>query len=162
MERIVTELGIQESVEFLGVRTDVVDLLQQSWAFVLPSRWEGLPSALTEAMACKLPCIAARVSGSEDVIIDGVNGLLVEPEQPVELAHALRRIIEDSNLAQRLAQEAYATVKRDYQLTTVTQHFLELYRRLLKKNEVSTITAAQEQEIQQDVSIIAAKGDSGE
>src|SRR5205823_4031015 len=86
MKRIVAELGIQDSVEFLGLRADVVDLLQQSWGFVLPSRWEGMPNALLEAMACGLPCVATRVSGSEDIISDGVNGLLVEPEQPAEMA----------------------------------------------------------------------------
>ncbi len=131
MERIVTGLGIQDSVEFLGLRTDVVDLLQQSWAFVMPSRWEGMSNALLEAMACGLPCVATRVSGSEDAISDGVNGLLVEPEQPAEMAQALRRIIEDSDLAQRLGREARATVLRHYQLRTIVEQCLELYRHLL-------------------------------
>ncbi len=131
MERIVAELGIQDSVELLGLRTDIVDLLQQSWGFVMPSRWEGMPNALLEAMACGLPCVATRVSGSEDIIADGVNGLLVEPEQPAEMAWALRRIIEDSELAQRLGQEGRATVVRDYQLTTIVEQCLEFYRRRL-------------------------------
>src|SRR2546421_2959867 len=135
MERIVAELGIQDSVEFLGLRRDVVDLLQQSWGFVMPSRWEGLPNALLEAMACGLPCVATRVSGSEDVITDGVNGLLVEPEQPDQMAGALRRIIEDSDLAGRLGQEGRATVVRDYQLSSIVEQCLELYRRLLKQEK---------------------------
>ena len=133
MERIAAELDIQDSVEFLGLRRDVVDLLQRSWAFVLPSRWEGMPNALLEAMACGLPCVATRVSGSEDLISDGVNGLLVEPEQPAEMALALRRIVENSDLAQRLGKEAHATVVRDYQLATIVDQCLELYRRLLTK-----------------------------
>ncbi|HYT35360.1 MAG TPA: glycosyltransferase family 4 protein [Ktedonobacteraceae bacterium] len=128
MERIVAELGIQDSVELLGLRTDIVDLLQQSWGFVMPSRWEGMPNALLEAMACGLPCVATRVSGSEDIIADGVNGLLVEPEQPAEMARALRRIIEDTELAQRLGQEGRATVVRDYQLATIVEQCLQLYR----------------------------------
>jgi glycosyltransferase involved in cell wall biosynthesis len=132
MERIVAELGIQDSVVFLGLRRDVVKLLQQSWGFVLPSRWEGMPNALLEAMACGLPCVATRVSGSEDIISDGINGLLVEPEQPAEMAQALRRIIEDTDLAQRLGKEARITIVRDYQLTRVVEQCLELYRRLLR------------------------------
>ncbi len=135
LKHIVTELGIQDTVEFLGLRTDVVDLLQQSWGFVLPSRWEGMPNALLEAMACGLPCVATRVSGSEDIISNGVNGLLVEPEQPAEMALALRSIIEDTNLAQQLGQEGYATVARDYQLTTIVKQCLELYRHLLIKDK---------------------------
>ncbi len=135
MERIVAELGIQDSVEFLGLRTDVVDLLQQSWSLVMPSRWEGMSNALLEGMACGLPCVATCVSGSEDAISDGVNGLLVEPEQPAEMAQALRRIIEDTDLAQRLGREARTTVVRDYQLATIVEQCLELYRRLLTKEQ---------------------------
>jgi len=131
LERIVADLGIQNSVEFLGLRKDVPELLQQSWGFVCPSRWESLPNALLEAMACGLPCVATRVSGSEDIIIDGINGLMVEPEQAAEMATALRRILEDSDLAQRLGLMARATIIPDYQLTTVVKRFTELYRQLI-------------------------------
>jgi glycosyltransferase involved in cell wall biosynthesis len=136
MERIVAGLGIQDSVEFLGLRTDVLDLLQQSWGFVMPSRWEGMPNALLEAMACGLPCVATRVSGSEDIIADGRNGLLVEPEEPAEMAQALHRLIEHTELAQRLGRMGRATVVRDYQLPTIVEQCLGLYRHLLteKKN----------------------------
>ncbi len=135
MERIVAGLGIEDSVEFLGLRTDVLYLLQQSWGFVMPSRWEGMPNALLEAMACSLPCVATRVSGNEDIISDGVNGLLVAPEQPAEMAQALRRIIEDAELAQRLGREGRETVVRNYQLTTIAEQCLELYRRLLAREK---------------------------
>jgi glycosyltransferase involved in cell wall biosynthesis len=134
MERIIAELGIQDSVELLGLRRDVIKLLQQSWGFVLPSRWEGMPNALLEAMACGLPCVATRVSGSEDIITDGIDGLLVEPEQPIEMAQALRRIVEDSDLAQRLGKEARRTIVRDYQLATVVERCLALYRRLCRNS----------------------------
>jgi glycosyltransferase involved in cell wall biosynthesis len=92
-----------------------------------------MPNSLLEAMACGLPCVATRVSGSEDLISDGVNGLLVEPEQPAEMAQALRRIIENTELAQRLGSEARATVVRDYQLITIVERCLELYSRLLHR-----------------------------
>jgi glycosyltransferase involved in cell wall biosynthesis len=134
LERMVAELNIQDSVEFLGSRSDIVDLLQQSWGFVLPSRSEGMPNALLEAMACGLPCIATCVSGSEDILADGLNGMLVESEQPVQMAHALRRLIEDTELAQRLGQEGRATVVREYQLIHIVQRCLDLYRRLLDEN----------------------------
>jgi len=135
LERIAAELGIGDSVEFLGLRTDILDLLQRSWGFVLPSRWEGMSNALLEAMACGLPCVATRVSGSEDVIAHGVSGLLVEPEQPEEMAQALRRVLEDAGLAQRLGQEARATVARENQLHSVVEQCLALYRRLLRSGK---------------------------
>jgi len=146
MEYIVAELGIQDSVEFLGLRTDVVDLLQQSWGFVLPSRWEGMSNALLEAMACGLPCVATSVSGSEDIISEGVNGLLVEPEQPAEMAQALRCIIEDTELAQRLGRTGRATVVRDYRLISVVKQCLEVYRRLLTREKSSKLAFAMRRE----------------
>jgi len=75
------------------------------------------------------------VSGSEDIICDGLNGLLVEPEQPAEMAQALRRLIEDAELAQRLGREGRETVVRDYQLTTIVEQSVGLYRRLLARGK---------------------------
>ncbi len=144
LERIVQDLGIQDSVEFLGLRKDVIDLLQQSWGFVMPSRWEGMPNALLEAMACGLPSIATRVSGSEDIVLNGVNGILVEPEQPAELAQALRCIIEDTDLAQRLGREGRITVTNEYQLSTVVEKCIKLYRRLLEKDEEGSVQLHEE------------------
>jgi glycosyltransferase involved in cell wall biosynthesis len=132
---IASELGIEESVEFLGSRTDVIPLLQQSWGFVLPSRWEGMPNALLEAMGCGIPCIATRVSGSEDILQDGVNGLLVDPEQPAQLAVALHRLLADTPLALRLAEEGRATVVRDYQLAHIAHQFEDLYRKVLQQED---------------------------
>lgn len=138
LERMALELGIQESVQFLGNCRDIATLLQQSWGFVLPSRWEGMPNALLEAMACGLPCVATRVSGSEDLISDGLNGLLVEPEQPDEMARALQRILEDADFARQLGQEGRKTVVQGYQLMTIVEQCLELYRNLLTEDKSQT------------------------
>jgi len=139
LERISTELEINTSVEFLGLQRNILELLQQAWGFVLPSRMEGMPNALLEAMACGLPCVATRVSGSEDIISNGINGLLVEPEQPAEMAQALRRIIENSDLAQQLGEEARTTVVRDYQLSNIVEQCVEFYRRLLDMNKAGAV-----------------------
>lgn len=134
LERIATELDIMDSVEFLGLQRNVIPLLQQSWGFVLPSRWEGMPNALLEAMSIGLPCIATRVSGSEDIVENGVNGLLVEPEQPQELALALQRIISDADFAQELSRQARISILRDYQLSRIIEKCVELYQRVLSKD----------------------------
>lgn len=134
LEGLATELGIRESVEFLGTRHDIVQLLQHAWCFVLPSRWEGMPNALLEAMACGLPCIASRVSGSEDIIEQGHNGLLVEPEQPEQLAYALRLLIENTDLARKLGWCGYETMLAHYQLSSVVQSCLAFYDYLLTRN----------------------------
>ncbi len=130
LEALARQLGIQESVVFVGRRDEIPELLQQCYAFVLPSRWEGLPNALLEAMACGLPCVATRVSGSEDVLTDEVNGLLVPPEQPDALSAALQRLLHDPNEAARLGRAARATIERSYALPAVVAQYVALYRRL--------------------------------
>lgn len=127
------ELGIAESVAFLGSRADVVPLLQQAWGFVLPSRWEGMPNALLEAMGCGVPCIATRVSGSEDIVQDGVNGLLVAAGEPAQLAEALYHLLTDTSLALKLGTAGRATVVRNYQLSYVAQQFEDLYFHMLRQ-----------------------------
>ncbi|HEY4035209.1 MAG TPA: glycosyltransferase family 4 protein [Ktedonobacteraceae bacterium] len=142
LERIAMELGISDSVVFLGLHREVVPLLQKAWGFILPSRWEGMPNALLEAMSCGIPSIATRVSGSEDIIEDGVNGLLVEPEQPEQMAHALRRLIEDPELAQRLAEAGRVTVLCDYQLSHAAERCLEFYYQALGLSQNEKLLAA--------------------
>lgn len=137
LERLVIQLGIQDHVEFLGVRYDIAWLMQEVWGFVLPSRWEGMSNALLEAMACALPCIATRVSGSEDILEQGVNGLLVEPEQPAHLAYALRLLIEDTALVQQLGWRAYETVLHYYQLDTAMQGCMTFYQYLLRPGQAT-------------------------
>jgi glycosyltransferase involved in cell wall biosynthesis len=133
LEALADELNVRESVEFLGTCHDVPRLLQDSWGFVLPSRWEGMPNALLEAMACALPCVATRVSGSEDVIEQGSNGLLVEPDRPQQLAYALRLVIEDHQLAGQLSRRGYETILRYYQLDSAVQNLLTFYAYLLAR-----------------------------
>lgn len=133
LEQLMVALGIQESVEFYGTRQDIPQLLQEAWGFVLPSRWEGMPNALLEAMACALPCVVTRVSGSEDIIEQGANGLLVEPEKPEQLAYALRLLIGDVHLARRLGWQGCETVLRYYQLSYTVQGCMALYHYLLRK-----------------------------
>jgi glycosyltransferase involved in cell wall biosynthesis len=126
-------LGVSGSVEFAGVQNDVAGQLRRGGLAVLPSRWEGMPNALLEAMACGLPCVATRVSGSEDIIQHEINGLLVEPEQPAEMANALRRIIEDRALRLRLGQAARHTIVSEYRIEAVAERCLQLYHHLLSQ-----------------------------
>jgi glycosyltransferase involved in cell wall biosynthesis len=126
-------------VEFCGSRLDIPALLQDAWGFVLPSRWEGMPNALLEAMACALPCIATRVSGSEDVLEQAQNGLLVEAERPRQLAYALRLLLEDVDLAMHLGWSGYETVLRYYQLSTTVQGCVAFYRYLLSRETAHRI-----------------------
>ena len=97
---------------------------------VLPSRWEGMPNALLEGMACGLPCVATRVSGSEDIIQHGVNGLLVESEDYQNMAQALLTLLRDPGLAQKYGRNARETVERQYSFEQVMDRYVQLYQRI--------------------------------
>jgi glycosyltransferase involved in cell wall biosynthesis len=132
LERLADALGILDSVTFAGEQSDIPAQLRQSDIAVLPSRWEGMPNALLEAMACGLPCVATRVSGSEDIIQHGVNGLLIEPEDYEALAHALLLLLRDPVLAQSYGRNGRTTIEQHYALEHITDTYEELYHNLVE------------------------------
>src|SRR5579859_7246611 len=128
--RMAEELGIKASIELAGLQKDIPAQLQCAGISVLPSRWEGMPNAILEAMACGLPCVATRVSGSEDIIEHGVNGLLVEQENYQGIAQALLTLLRDPALAEKYGQAARATIEKHYSLEHITDMYIELYQRI--------------------------------
>lgn len=124
-------LGADAGVDLLGRRGDVGELLAAADAFCLPSRHEGLPLSLLEAMRAGLPCVATRVGGIPDVVSDGVCGLLVPPSDPPALAAALARAVGEDGLAERLGAAARDVVERDYAPAVVAGAYARLYGELL-------------------------------
>ena len=131
LERMTRELDIADSVEFAGLQSDIPAQLHRGTLAVLPSRWEGMPNALLEAMACGLPCVATRVSGSEDIIQHADNGLLVEPEDYQSMTQALLLLLRDPALAQQYGEAARATIEQHYSLERITDRYVELYRTMV-------------------------------
>jgi glycosyltransferase involved in cell wall biosynthesis len=131
LQDLAMELGLAESVEFVGDQDDIPAQLHRGALGVLSSRFEGMPNALLEAMACGLSCVSTRVSGSEDLIQNGVNGLLVEPEDDQGLAEALLTLVRDLVLARRYGRAARATVEQHYSFDCIMDRYVDLYHRLL-------------------------------
>jgi glycosyltransferase involved in cell wall biosynthesis len=102
--------GVDDVVEVRGWQSpaDRDALVRASQVFVLPSYDEGLPMAMLEAMAHGLASVVSPVGGIPNVVGDGVEGLLVEPGDTVALSAALRRLVEDAALRQRIAVAARA------------------------------------------------------
>lgn len=112
---------------------------------VLPSRWEGMPNAVLEAMASGLPCIATRVSGSEDIILHGANGLLVEPEDHQALTKALLSLLRNPTLSRQFGHAARATIEQHYSLDRVTEIYLDLYQRLCNGTQRPVLSQSSQQ-----------------
>jgi glycosyltransferase involved in cell wall biosynthesis len=128
IERDAAAAGVSDLVHFTGLTHDVPSYLRAADVFVLPSKREGMPVALLEAMACGLPCVASRLPGSTDAIIDAnENGLLVAPGDAGGLAGALAALLADGDLRQRLGAAARATIVSRYSSATVADRWLEAY-----------------------------------
>jgi glycosyltransferase involved in cell wall biosynthesis len=128
IERTAAADGLADRLIFTGPTHDVHHYLQAADVFVLPSRREGLPVALLEAMACGLPCVASRLPGSTDTIIDdGVNGVLVPPGEVAVLASALGAILADPAAAARLGAAARATIAHRFASADIADRWLRAY-----------------------------------
>ena len=120
---------VADDVRMVGATHDVAAYLRAADLFVLPSRREGLPVALLEAMSCGLPCIASRLPGSTDVIIEhGGNGWLVPPGDVPALASAMVTVCSDRDLQRRMGAAARATIIERYSSGNVAELWLEVYR----------------------------------
>jgi glycosyltransferase involved in cell wall biosynthesis len=97
-----------------GERTDVLDVLPAFDVFALPSRYEGLPTAIVEAMICGVPVIATAVNAVPDLVIQGETGLMVPPGRPDLLAAAIRYMLDAPAVARRMAIAARAHVGDRY------------------------------------------------
>jgi glycosyltransferase involved in cell wall biosynthesis len=98
-------------------------------AYVLPSIREGLPIALLEAMASGLPCVASRLPGSTDVLIEhGVNGLLVTPDDLAGLADAIESLVRNHDEAARLGAAARGNVVDHYSIQGTAAAWLTAYK----------------------------------
>lgn len=131
LKNIVQLLNIADSIEFTGLQSDVPAQLQRGTIGVLPSRWEGMPNALLEAMASGLACVATRVSGSEDLIQSGKNGLLVEVDDYEGMAQALTTLLQDPALVENYGAAARSTIEEHYALDHVLHMYTDVYYNLL-------------------------------
>jgi glycosyltransferase involved in cell wall biosynthesis len=112
---------------FLGARRDVADLVAVLEVVVLPSRSEGLPFALLEAMALAKPVVATRVGGNSEVVDDGRTGLLVPPDDPAALAQALRFLLDHPAEAAEMGRRGRERVVREFSLKQSVGALQELY-----------------------------------
>ena len=113
LQRQVQQAGLQEQVLFLGFRSDPQTFLLQAGVFVLPSRFEGMPNALLEAMAAGLAVVVTDASpGPLEVVVNGVSGLVVPSDDPFALAEALDRLATDPLLRERLGAAARDTLRQ--------------------------------------------------
>jgi glycosyltransferase involved in cell wall biosynthesis len=143
LTRLIKQYEMEENIKFTGKRDDIPEILKASDLFILPSRSEGQPAALVEAMASGLPCLGSRVGGVPEVINHEENGLLFERESVRELAGHLVRLIEDQSLRTRIASQASIRA-RMFSMKAYVDKVFECYNTLLGNHttrEQASVTA---------------------
>jgi glycosyltransferase involved in cell wall biosynthesis len=115
-------------VHFTGLRRDVFRLMSAMDIFALPSLNEGMGRVLAEAMAVGLPCVASRVSGTPDVVEEGVTGLLVTPRDSAALETALEKLLADRNRAFEMGRRGRERALGLFSVERMTQMLENLYR----------------------------------
>lgn len=121
--------GLGDRLTFTGSLHDVHEYFRLADVFVLPSRREGLPVALMEAMSCGLPCVASHLPGATDTLIDdGVSGVLVPPGDVGAFADAIKRMLIDPAGAARMGNAAREFVTARFSAQTIALRWLANYR----------------------------------
>ena len=134
LEEEVQQLGLERDIFFLGnfPKEELGAAYVAGDLFVLPSLGEGMPLALLEAMAYGKCVLATNVPGNQDVVMDGSNGLLVEPRNPVEMARKIDYLLGDDALRERLGKQARQDIEQNYSPDSVLTKILDLYREVQK------------------------------
>lgn len=127
VERLIESHQLQSVVTMLGHRDDVHRLMRTADIFVFPSRTEGMPNALLEAMAAGCPVITTSTAGCRDVVTENETGMLVDVDQPEQLTVAITRLITDRPLTNRLAQHAARHARKRFAISTMFQRYANLY-----------------------------------
>jgi len=128
LRKLAHELGVESRVHFLGWRDDVPELLATCDALLLPSRWEGMPYIVLEAMASSRPVVATPVDGARALLADGLSGHLCRSSEPEDIADALAAVLKQGDDARRLlGKAAQAKVRANFTLEHMVEGLLGVY-----------------------------------
>lgn len=138
MEQLARDMDRPDLISLVGFQRDVPRWFNAMDIFVHAPRQEAFGLVVAEAMATGLPVIATRTGGVPDMVRHEKTGLLVPPEQPEQLADALRRLVQDEILRASLARTAYEVARAEYPAELYAQRYLALYRHLVGGRRVQS------------------------
>jgi glycosyltransferase involved in cell wall biosynthesis len=131
LEELARTVGVADRVIWLGWSEDARSYLGSLDVVALPSRFEGFPLAVLEALLARSAVVAADVGSVAEAVRDGETGLLVPPEDPAALAGAINRMLADVELRQRLGEQGRRLVLERFTAEHMTRAFESLYDELL-------------------------------
>jgi glycosyltransferase involved in cell wall biosynthesis len=131
LEQLTNQLGLQDRVSFFGYRGNRLEFLHGFDVFVLPSRLEGIPRCLMEAMAAGKLVLASDIPGCNNLIEDQKNGLLFKKDDAVDLTEKLKQVASQPDKFSDLARAGYSYVFRHYSAARMAEEYQQLYGEML-------------------------------
>ena len=137
MEEMIKKFDLSEKIMVIKnpPRDDVISAYGESEFLILPSQWELSPLVPLESFAFKKPVISTKSHGIPFTVQDGKNGILVEPENPSELAGAITKLLLDDELRERLGLSGYEFVHEECNCISMAKNSLRLYEQVLENND---------------------------
>jgi glycosyltransferase involved in cell wall biosynthesis len=133
LQDLVRDLGLTDCFYFAGAVTDLHQHLSAADVFVLPSRSEGFSNAIIEAMAASLPVVATNVGGNAEAVKDGINGLLVPPDDSMALAKAIAHLLSDPSQARKMGIAGKTIVAENFTTEAMMTKITRTYKDLLSR-----------------------------
>jgi glycosyltransferase involved in cell wall biosynthesis len=133
--RFIYENNLQSNVEFIGtvLNKDKENFLIDADIFAFPSWFEGFPLVILEAMAAACPIISTKEVGAiPEVVLDGVNGILVEKQNPKQIADAIIKLIEDPGLRRKMGEASRKRFKKYYTMDQNTKMMINVFKNMLQ------------------------------
>jgi glycosyltransferase involved in cell wall biosynthesis len=133
MHKIIEEKQLQDHVHFTGYIPDdmIVPYYQKAEMFVLPSLFEPFGMTSQEAMACGQPVVASKFGGIRNTIVDGKDGLLINPQDPHEFADAMLKLLKDRAFKEKLSTAAYKKIHEEYSWEAIASRFLSFFTKYI-------------------------------
>lgn len=131
IQQYARQQACEESIIFTGFQEDIPEMLTLMDIFVLPSQWEGLPTALLEAMAMKKPVVASSVGGIPELIEHEKSGLLIPPETPDALAKTVLFLLEKPEFSCQIGEYAYQRVRKHFSIHSMVSQTESVYEQLI-------------------------------
>lgn len=127
LETLAQARGVGDAVSFPGRVGDVAWWLRRADVIVHPARWEGFGLALLEAMLCAKPIVASEVSSIPEIVVDGVTGLLIAPDDPTALAAAVTAILDDPERGRAYGAAGHVRALAEFSVARMADRTLEVY-----------------------------------
>ncbi|MBI3736539.1 glycosyltransferase [Candidatus Sumerlaeota bacterium] len=130
----IDKLSLNRHIRLLGERQDIPEILAISSIVVHPSHQEGFSNSILEGMIAGKPIVATNVGGNPEAVVHGVNGLIVPPKNPKELARALKLLIKDSKLRHDMGMASRERIQSEFSMFKMVRLFEQWYEDLINAN----------------------------